>query len=307
MRIALVIPSVGRAEFLGNALASARALAPDLYELIVVAQAHDSATSDVAHSFGAQLVPVERPGLAWAMREGARASSGDVVAFTDDDAELTQDWFERLVSAYEDPRVGGVGGRDRQPEGDAYLGSPGAVGQIDKLGRVVGGHHAATGQTRQVAHLKGVNCSFRRDLFVVYDSQALVAGEGAQVRNELVVCLGISKLGFSIVFDPELVVDHHPAPRQAGDDRHAGARKSYESAHNEVLAFYLARHPLRRRNLAMLTLVGYRHSPGLLRALIPASRPLVQATLRGAWAGRRLALRNQNLAMRARVVLEKST
>jgi hypothetical protein len=52
-------------------------------------------------------------GLSGARNTGIEVATGDVVLFLDDDAVAERDWVDRLVSAYADPRVLGVGGRVR--------------------------------------------------------------------------------------------------------------------------------------------------------------------------------------------------
>jgi len=284
--IDLIIPSVGRPEVLAQALTAVRQHAAAIHEVIVVMRQGDDETLRIAQKYEATAVFVDRPGLAWAMRTGARASAANVIAFTDDDAEITAGWFDRLHAIYQDAGVGAAGGKDVQDDGGAaFSGRAAAIGQIDRWGRVVGGHHVVSGALRSASHLKGANCSFRRSLFVAYDAQSLVAGQGAQAKNELVATLGIKSQGFDVVLDPALIVLHHPAPRLPGDDRTYSVSKAYEASHNELLAFHLAKHPKRWTNAAMITLVGYRHAPGLLRLALGSAPTLVRATLRGVAAG----------------------
>lgn len=49
-------------------------------------------------------------GLSGARNTGVAASSGDVIAFLDDDAEPADDWLEQLLAPYADPAVLGTGG-----------------------------------------------------------------------------------------------------------------------------------------------------------------------------------------------------
>jgi glycosyltransferase involved in cell wall biosynthesis len=57
------------------------------------------------------LLPNTRArGLSGARQTGADAARGTILAFLDDDAAADPDWLERLVEAYADPRVLGVGG-----------------------------------------------------------------------------------------------------------------------------------------------------------------------------------------------------
>src|SRR5690349_7526680 len=51
----------------------------------------------------------EPSGLSGARNAGTRAARGDVVAFLDDDAVADTTWLERLVPAYADAEVIGVG------------------------------------------------------------------------------------------------------------------------------------------------------------------------------------------------------
>lgn len=48
--------------------------------------------------------------LGAARNTGAEHATGEVIAFLDDDAAASADWLERLIAAYDDERVGAVGG-----------------------------------------------------------------------------------------------------------------------------------------------------------------------------------------------------
>ena len=49
-------------------------------------------------------------GLSGARNSGVASSSGEVIAFLDDDAYAEVDWIERLTAPFRDPLVAGVGG-----------------------------------------------------------------------------------------------------------------------------------------------------------------------------------------------------
>ena len=67
----------------------------------------------VAATPNARLLRLERPGLSLARNAGARAATGDYVAFLDDDAEAAPDWVERIKEAVRerDPPPAVLGGR----------------------------------------------------------------------------------------------------------------------------------------------------------------------------------------------------
>src|SRR5690606_4820354 len=94
--------------------------APD--ELVVVTRADDDASRVAARSVALPaatrlLLPAATaPGVIAALQAGLDAATGEIIAFTDDDAEPRADWIERLLGAIPpDGPVAGAGGRDHQP------------------------------------------------------------------------------------------------------------------------------------------------------------------------------------------------
>lgn len=291
--VTVVIPSVRRPKDLARAIGSVERLDVPPGQarpgIVVVAQEADSPTHDVARAMGVRVVTVDRPGLAWAMHEGARAADTEVVAFIDDDAEVHRDWLLRLVRHYDDPRVGGVGGRDLLVHSPTPAAHQRPVARISPIGQVTGGHHQAAGPARFVDHLKGANCSFRRSALLRTDIQTRVFGAGAQSRNEFALSRAIAAQGLRLVLDPQMRVDHHPSPRARGDER-SGRQKIYESAFNEALGFAENHSEKRRRNAVYQCLVGYPGAPGAVR-LLTGARPsewwtTVRGVRDGASAGR---------------------
>jgi GT2 family glycosyltransferase len=111
---------------------------------------------------GVECVPNdEERGLSGARNTGVRRATGDVVAFLDDDAAAATTWAERLLSAYEDPSVLGVGGGV-----DPGWAAPRPAWFPDEFLWVVGCSYA--GQPTQRAEVRnpiGANMSFRRSVF----------------------------------------------------------------------------------------------------------------------------------------------
>jgi GT2 family glycosyltransferase len=59
---------------------------------------------------GATYVRENRQGLDFARNSGARAASGEIVVYTDDDVHLHPRCLERMVAAFDDPRIMAVTG-----------------------------------------------------------------------------------------------------------------------------------------------------------------------------------------------------
>jgi GT2 family glycosyltransferase len=117
MTMSLVICTRNRADRLAQCFDALRALTPPPgFELVAV----DNGSTDQTHSalaaleapYPIRIVSEPTPGLARARNTGWRASSGDLIAFTDDDCYVSRDYateVEALFAAY--PEIGFFGGR----------------------------------------------------------------------------------------------------------------------------------------------------------------------------------------------------
>jgi GT2 family glycosyltransferase len=110
--VSVVVCTRDRAQDLGRCLASLSRCTPAPAEIVVV----DNAPSDDATKAVVRLHPnvrylrEPRAGLSHARNTGVRAASGTIVAFTDDDVEVSADWIARLAAPFADPEVACVTG-----------------------------------------------------------------------------------------------------------------------------------------------------------------------------------------------------
>ena len=294
---AIVVPSYGRPTDLARCLAALREqqTAPD--QVIVVVRAEDDGARGVTREAGSGLaiteVLTDRPGQVAALNAGLGAVECDITAITDDDAAPRPDWVKRLTEHFADPHVTAVGGRD--VVAGAVDGRHPLVGTVGWYGRTTGNHHRGTGPVRAVDVLKGANMAFRTEWLRRIGFDERLRGSGAQVHNDLAVCLRIRRAGGRLVYDPEVLVDHYPARRPAGDEReHATSEAVVDAVHNETLAL-MEFLPMRRRSVWLLWAVlwGTRRSPGLGLSLVllPSSRMSVLRRLLACWRGRAAGLR----------------
>lgn len=110
--VSVVVCTRDRPSDLRRCLASLAACEPSPAEIIVVDNAPSTAaTSAVVREFpGTRYLREPRPGLSHARNAGARAASGEVVAYTDDDVEVRSDWIGALGPPFADPSVACVTG-----------------------------------------------------------------------------------------------------------------------------------------------------------------------------------------------------
>lgn len=243
-----------------------------------------------------QTIQVCVPGVVAAMNAGLSIATGDIIAFTDDDAAPRPQWLEQIVTYFQsDEQIGAVGGRDWQWVGD-QIKEPGEreiVGIIQWFGRPIGNHHLAVGQPREVDVLKGVNMSFRRTAVQGMHFDTRMRGSGAQVHFELAFNLALRRAGWKIIFDPAVAVDHYPAQRFDEDQRDNFNDLAWTNAvHNETLA--LLEHFSAWQRLVFLSwavLIGTREALGIVQylRLLPSEGAIAQrkwlASVKGRWQG----------------------
>jgi GT2 family glycosyltransferase len=101
-RTSLIICTRDRPDALARCLSSLadQTRRPD--EVLVVDNApSDDRTRAVARAAGVGYVREPRPGLGIARNAGARAATGDIVLYTDDDVVLHPRWVERITAAFD--------------------------------------------------------------------------------------------------------------------------------------------------------------------------------------------------------------
>lgn len=105
--ISVIVCTRNRPEQLARCLRSLRQLSRPPHEILVV---DNAPSSDATYQLVAQIPEVRyiqepRPGLSIARNTGICHSTGDLVAFTDDDVEVHPDWLEHSQRGFSDPQV----------------------------------------------------------------------------------------------------------------------------------------------------------------------------------------------------------
>ncbi len=224
--VSVVVPTCGNPGSLERTLASIFATGYELLEVVVVENRPSApATRAVAeHAFPDQHVRyVEEPrrGSSWARNAGLAHSEGDVIAFTDDDVVVDTGWIHNALRALEhSDNLACVTGRilplsaetaaerlfaefsvfDKGPELRVFR-LPDSRVELPLFPYVAG--HVGSGANiiirREAAHAVG---GFDR---------ALGAGTPARGGEDLDLFIRLVQKGFSIVYDPSVIIFHdHP-------------------------------------------------------------------------------------------------
>lgn len=276
MKLTVAIPSYRRPGELRRALEALVNQERRVDEVIVVARKDDIATHEIAHEFSSalplDLQIVDRAGVVEAYNRALDCSTGDVIAFTDDDAAPHTDWARKIVETYENEQdLAGLGGRDHLFHSGAWVeGEAPVVGIVRWYGRMFGNSHLGVGPRRDVDCLKGANMSFRKTALGRLRMDSRLRGAGAQWHCELKLCLELRRQGKRLAYDPSIIVDHFPSERFDEDQRGRFNALAYENqVHNLTLALLEYLRPAGRMVLlpyALLIGIGNGYC-GLLKGL----------------------------------------
>ncbi len=281
MKLSVIVPTYRRTNDLARCLGALQQQRRSADEIIVVVRDSDTQTwefldSSFQNELALKIVTVTVAGVIAAMNAGVAAATGDIIAFTDDDAAPHTDWLARIETHYQrDEEVGGVGGRDLIQRSEPWFqGEREVVGLLQWHGRLIGEHHRGVGSAREVDVLKGVNMSFRRKVFEDLHFDERLRGTGAQVHFEVAFCLALRRKGWKLIYDPAVLVDHYIAQRFDEDQRYEFNAVAFANAvHNETLAL-LEHLSFSQRFIFLLWsfIVGTLQAPGLvqLARLLPS-------------------------------------
>lgn len=288
--ISLLVPTYRRPDDLSRCLAAMEKSLRLPDEFLIVCRPDDFMSRDIVAKFSTnstilpiKIIDVFEPGLTAALNVGLEASIGDIVCFTDDDAAPHRDWLKKIEECYQqDVSIVGVGGRDLVHTRAGVINDPKTqVGIISPFGRLIGNHHVGVGKARVVDVLKGVNMSYNGNLLRAVKFDGRLKGTGAQVHNELAICLAIRGKGRKLIYDPAILVDHYPAERFDEDARGPQSALALSNATFNLFFALLGRNVGWRRLLIWhwYQLVGTSTAPGLLqicRSLVSGDRDVIR-------------------------------
>ncbi len=211
--ISVIIPTLNRKERLAEAIDSIRkqSLDSESYEIIVVDNGSTDGTQSLVSDFNADggksvtYLHEPSPGLHWARHAGASAAKSEILAYTDDDAVVTENWLEGLLAAYQDSNVAAAGG----PINVRWLSPPPTW--VEPLGTF--GHLDLGEESRELVWpetIYGGNFSIRKNvLFEVGGFNPDTAVEDKLVGDgECGLCKKVFEAGKKIIYVPESLIYH---------------------------------------------------------------------------------------------------
>ncbi|MGI8757166.1 MAG: glycosyltransferase, partial [Acidimicrobiales bacterium] len=197
-RISVVVCSHNGARTIRDCLEGISRLQYPDYEVIVVDDGSTDATSAMAEAYDVRLIRTANQGLSGARNTGMNAATGEVVAYTDDDARPDPQWLTYLAAAFLRTDHAGIGGPNIAPPGDGPI--------ADCVANAPGGpvHVLLTDELAE--HIPGCNAAFRRDRLLAiggFDPRFRAAGDDVDV------CWRLQAQGWTLGFSPAAMVWHH--------------------------------------------------------------------------------------------------
>jgi GT2 family glycosyltransferase len=170
---------------------------PD-YEVIVVNDGSTDGTAAIVADYPFQVISTENRGLSAARNTGLRAATGDIIAYTDDDARPDPDWLTQLALTFRRTRHAGVGGPNIPPPGDGAL--------AEGVANAPGGPIHVLLSDQEAEHIPGCNMAFRKQCLQAiggFDARFRTAGDDVDV------CWRLQEQGWTLGFNPAAMVWHH--------------------------------------------------------------------------------------------------
>lgn len=232
MKLSVVICTRDRPDTMGQALESVAECDFPRFDVHVMDQSTNTLTRDLVldlakryeHKCDINYHFLEKAGLSRAYNAGMRASTGDVVACTDDDVIVPRDWIAQIAKAFEeDPDVGLLYGQVLVPASLEEAERTGAlivphlpIARRERLGK---------GTPFKVFGM-GANMGIRRSAFELVGGFDEALGGGGPLRSsqDFDFAFRMFRAGQCVLLAPEVKVDHYGSRTH---DQWTGTMKAY--------------------------------------------------------------------------------
>lgn len=224
----VIVPTYRRRDVLALCLAHLRKAAPEgqAWEVLVFDNGAPDISKDVAERFIGQL-PLQyiqnEPGhgLGYSLLAGSNRAVGNLIVEMNDDALIPADFFLRVRRVFDsDPLIGIVGVRAIE---NGYASHGDQVAGIDpRTGEVLANFNLPTEDVIDVEHVYGFCYAYRRELLERgggHDEILLAKDYSSGNRIETDHCLTARKLGYRVVYDGRIAVEHLAKPRADMSER----------------------------------------------------------------------------------------
>ncbi|HLZ70859.1 MAG TPA: glycosyltransferase [Dehalococcoidia bacterium] len=210
LHLSAVLCTRNRPDLVGTALRSVLNNEYPSFDLVVVDQSDDDGTAAIVRRLQTQYlnlryIHTKRVGLSAAYNTGIASSSGEIIAFTDDDCKAPIDWLAQIERAFaHNPDISLLYGQVLAPNELRTV--PGVVPEW-KIAR----RRRVSKQSRLASYGMGANFAARRRLFAAIGGFDEALGGGGPLRSsqDFDLQYRASLAGFATLLEPSVHVDHY--------------------------------------------------------------------------------------------------
>lgn len=248
-RISVVVCTYNGARVIRDCMEGLMRLEYPDFEVIVVSDGSTDQTAQIVSEYPFRLISTENHGLSSARNTGMLAATGEIVAYTDDDARPDPHWLQYLAHSFKKYGFAGVGGPNIAPAGDGLV--------ADCVANAPGGPVHVLLSDRVAEHIPGCNMAFRHDVLQEVggcDPLFRVAGDDVDL------CWRVQQAGGTIGFHPAALVWHH----------RRNSVKTYwkqQQGYGKAEALLEGKWPEKYNSVGHLTWSGRLYSKGITQAL----------------------------------------
>ena len=208
--VSIIIPVRNVEKDIGRCLESLNKLnyPKNKYEVIVADSNSEDKTPQIVKQYGAIIASTPQKSICAGRNEGLKVSRGKIIAFSDADCLMDENWIRNSLKYFQDSNIGGVGGINITPFDEAAFGK--AVGfvldqTIFSAGSVYG---RILKNIKEVKSIPGCNAIYRKEVLdkVMPIDETLLGGEDYVMNQK------IRQLGYKILYTPDTIVWHYRRP-----------------------------------------------------------------------------------------------
>jgi cellulose synthase/poly-beta-1,6-N-acetylglucosamine synthase-like glycosyltransferase len=183
----------------------------ECFEILVV-DASTDATPRIVEEYGRIRLVRSEKGFSTQKNVALKQAAFDILAFTDADCIIPQDWLKVVDRTFQDKRTAGIGGNAYPPPGTGRFGIwTACVGH--PAGGAIGFDANVVRSAAGISFVPGCNSVFRKEALLNvggFDPDFFEGGEDVDVSRRL------REKGYFLDYVPELTVFHKPRGTLAG-------------------------------------------------------------------------------------------
>lgn len=202
-RYSIIVPAYNEVAVIGDCVRAIgeQSVPREAYEIIVVDDASQDETSQVAESAGADVVfQIDHGGAAAARNAGLQVARGDLILFTDADCFPSSSWLARMINPFSDPEVVGTKGTYRTDQRSLIA----RLAQLEFEFR-----YERMAALPQIDFIDTYAAAYRRD--VLMEEGGFDRAYAAATVEDVDLSFRLAQRGYRMIFVPDAWVKHiHP-------------------------------------------------------------------------------------------------